>query len=148
MKAYFEAMGIDPTTKSGKAKLAEAYNKAHDIRKFEIEMYWTRSTYLWTIQAAALAGFALVGSEISLGDLSFIRGSATYSETLFKCTVIFSICAFGLFSSYIWILLLLGAKHWQNNWERHVDALEDHVSGALYKTYPGREFLHRTVFQN
>ncbi|NQE77080.1 hypothetical protein [Pantoea ananatis] len=28
------------------SKLKEAYDKAHDIRKFEIELYWKRTTYI------------------------------------------------------------------------------------------------------
>lgn len=136
MNAYFRKMGIDPRRKSDKAKLTEAYNKAHDIRKFEIEMYWKRSAYLWTIQAAALAGFALVGSRINLENFNLDQDSDNLSSSILQCIVIFSICTFGMFSAYVWVLLLKGSKHWQSNWERHLDLLEDHVSGALYKTYP------------
>jgi len=60
-KLYFEALGIDPDDKSceSKARLREAYDKAHQIRQFEIDLYWRRSAYLWTMQAAVFAGIAL-----------------------------------------------------------------------------------------
>lgn len=41
-------------TNSDVAKLREAYDKAHDIRKFEIELYWKRTTYVWTLIAALI----------------------------------------------------------------------------------------------
>lgn len=61
-KLYFEALGIDLEDKSeeNRCRLREAYDKAHEIRQFEIELYWRRSTYFWTMQAAVLAGIALV----------------------------------------------------------------------------------------
>ncbi|OHC54509.1 MAG: hypothetical protein A3D16_10065 [Rhodobacterales bacterium RIFCSPHIGHO2_02_FULL_62_130] len=31
--------------------------------------------------------------------------------------------------------MLVGAKFWQDNWERHIDLLEDFVTGPIYKTY-------------
>jgi hypothetical protein len=30
---------------------------AHDIRKFEIDLYWKRATYFWAFIAVAFAGF-------------------------------------------------------------------------------------------
>lgn len=141
---YFEALGITPgDDKSELKKLREAYDKAHDIRKFEIEMYWRRSAYLWTLQGAALAGLALI---LSTG--TFTEGCLPpASETTEQCylawvrlVVIVAIWCFGTFTAFVWLLLLRGAKFWQNNWERHVDFLEDQISGALYKTYPVTKF--------
>lgn len=40
----------------------------------------------------------------------------------------------GLTFSSAWYLVNRGSKFWQNNWERHVDLLEDQVFGPLYKT--------------
>jgi len=40
--------------------------------------------------------------------------------------------------------MISGAKFWQDNWERHIDALEDSVTGPLYKTYfVSKEQPHR-----
>lgn len=138
--SYFEALGIEPIDKeSEKERLREAYNKAHDIRKFEIEMYWRRSAYLWTFQGAALGGLALILSTAKPEVICFQSNLGTAENcfhTWITSVAIVAIWCFGVFAAYVWLLLLRGAKFWQNNWERHVDLLEDQFSGALYKTYP------------
>lgn len=137
--AYFDALGIDPNgaTKDELERLREAYYKAHDIRKFEIEMYWRRSAYLWTLQAAALAGLALISAEFKFTSWNCLEtGIDGCTSARIRLVLIIAIWCFGMFSAYVWLLLLRGAKFWQNNWERHVDCLEDFFSGALYKTYP------------
>lgn len=139
---YFRALGFDLTLEAlqPSERLREAYDRAHDIRKFEIQMYWTRSAYLWTIQAAALAGLALVASEFEATSWQCAGLNEAERENCFanqfRLMLVIAIWTFGAFTAYTWLLLLKGAKHWQNNWERHVDILEDKVSGALYKTYP------------
>ena len=35
----------------------KALERALDIRKFEIDLYWKRAAYFWTFIAATLAGF-------------------------------------------------------------------------------------------
>jgi hypothetical protein len=96
----------------------EALRQALDIRKFEIELYWKRSTYFWTLTAAALAGFfSLSGSA-----------SSTLPEAQFIVSCL------GLVLSLGWYLATRGSKFWQANWERHVDLLEDSIMGPLYKT--------------
>lgn len=139
---YFDGLGVNPGSGNmdDLERLREAYNRSHDIRKFEIEMYWRRSAYLWTLQAAALAGLALTASEFELTSWNCGGASESAVDNCFgnqmRFLILLSIWCFGTFSAYIWLLLLKGAKHWQNNWERHVDVLEDYFSGALYKTYP------------
>ena len=36
-----------------------ALNRAHEIRKFEIELYWKRATYFWLLQAAVFTALGL-----------------------------------------------------------------------------------------
>ena len=36
--------------------------------------------------------------------------------------------------TWAWYLVNRGSKYWQENWENHVDMLEDAVIGPLYKT--------------
>lgn len=43
-------------TESSKAKRKDAYEKAYEIRKFEITLFWQRATYYW---AFILASFTL-----------------------------------------------------------------------------------------
>ncbi|GMO44960.1 MAG: hypothetical protein Ta2F_19210 [Termitinemataceae bacterium] len=39
----------------------------------------------------------------------------------------------GLFMSLCWYCVGKGSKYWQENWEKHVDWLEDDIMGPLYK---------------
>ena len=95
----------------------KALEFALDIRKFEIELYWKRATYFWAFIAASFAGYAIV-YKVSSANNSWLL-------LVFSCL--------GLIFSVAWYLVNRGSKFWQNNWERHVDLLEDHVIGPLYK---------------
>jgi hypothetical protein len=92
--------------KSDKKLLLE---KALDIRKFEIELYWNRSRYFWTFIGITFGGFfALKYSEIpNKNELSYL------------------VSLVGLVLSLAWYLGNRGSKFWQSNWEKHVDYIED-----------------------
>jgi hypothetical protein len=95
-----------------------AYDQALEIRQFEIELYWKRATYFWTLIAASFAGyFALASSEKSRAH-----------------GLLFLVSCLGLVLSTGWYLVNRGSKYWQANWESHVDSLEDDFAGPLYKT--------------
>ena len=98
-------------------KRAKALNIALDIRKFEIELYWKRATYFWTFIAAALAAFGA------------IQASTVTNKT--DLSVILS--CLGIVFSFGWLAVNRGSKHWQENWENHVDMLEDKEVGPIYK---------------
>lgn len=99
-------------------KRKRAHELALDIRKFEIELYWKRATYFWTLIAATFAGFFALASQkpISHPILPFL------------------VSCIGLVLSTSWYLVNRASKYWQENWERHVDSLEDEFAGPLYKT--------------
>lgn len=107
---------------SFRGKEEEALRYALDIRKFEIELYWKRATYFWTFIGASLAGYIAVQSfeDQVRQDLSVI------------------LSCLGLVFSFAWALVNRGSKFWQENWEKHVDMLEDSVTGPLYKTVLSR----------
>jgi hypothetical protein len=97
-----------------------ALEHALDIRKFEIELYWKRATYFWTFIGATFAGYGAVqvasgGSESAKTDLSVI------------------LSCLGFVLSFAWFCANKGSKQWQENWENHVDMLEDGEVGPLYK---------------
>lgn len=100
-----------------------ALEHALDIRKFEIEMYWKRATYFWTFIGATLAGFFLLISRMDLDKRNSTDG-----------IILLALCSLGFIFTYCWYLVNRGSKFWQNNWERHVDMLEDEIIGPLYKT--------------
>jgi hypothetical protein len=110
---------------SGKAE--RALEAALDIRKFEIELYWKRATYFWALIAVAFAGH-------------FTILSARWLEEPDKSTYAFMVAVIGFVFTFAWFLANKGSKFWQENWENHVDMLEDAVIGPLYKTV-----LHRPV---
>jgi hypothetical protein len=88
--------------------------KAYEIRNFEIDKYWQRSTYFTLFISAIFIGYY----QDSLQNNSFLR-------------IVLEILGFCV--SYIWYLSNRGAKFWQENWEKHIDFLEDDV-GKLYKS--------------
>ena len=93
-----------------------ALAQALDIRKFEIEMYWKRATYFWTLIAVCFAGYGLTFGKTNIGFLPT------------------ALCCIGLVFSVGWSLVIKGSKQWQENWENHVEVLEDSIQGPLYKT--------------
>ncbi|PFB50932.1 hypothetical protein CN396_01725 [Bacillus thuringiensis] len=96
----------------------EAHKQALDIRKFEIDMYWKRATYFWTIIGVIFAGYFLLMKDDVVSK---------------HPTLILLLNCIGFIFSLSWYLVNRGSKYWQNNWEKHVDLLEDKVTGPLYK---------------
>ena len=101
------------------SKAKGALEHALDIRKFEIELYWKRAAYFWTLIGATLAGYGALQATSSrnqrIEDLSVVLASV------------------GLVLSFGWFCANKGSKQWQENWENHVDLLEDSKIGPLYK---------------
>ncbi len=105
-----------------KGKEEAAFKVAMEARKFEIQMYWTRTAYFWTLTAAALAGFF---------------ASLEKTEKIYS----FVLSCIGVILSLGWSLANKGSKYWHENWENHVQMLEDASIGPLHKTllYRGAE---------
>jgi len=100
----------------------EAYKIANDNRKFEIENYWKRANYYWLFQASVYAGYFY---------------SITAENNSYLCKnpgIIVGITCLGFLTALAWLLSNKGSKQWQENWENHVDQLEDGITGPLYKT--------------
>ena len=86
----------------------DALVRALETRRFEIELYWRRATYFWTLIAASLAAFfLLMSADNPRQDLIFI------------------VACIGVTLSLAWYLANRGSKYWQENWERHIDVLEN-----------------------
>lgn len=103
------------------SKRYKALLQALETRKFEIEMYWKRATYFWALIAASLIGYgAMTGSG----------GAPEGEKQVIRCVI----SALGVLFSFAWVLVNKGSKQWQENWENHVDLLEDAVIGPLHKT--------------
>ncbi len=108
-----------------------ALMRAQENRTFEIELYWKKAAYFWAFIGAAFAGYIAVQSRDPVG--------ATDLSVILACL--------GLVFSFAWYCVNRGSEKWQENWEKHVDMLEDYVTGPLYKTVltrdEPREFRHR-----
>ena len=123
---YFEAIGTKDT-----AKLKPALVAAHDIRKFEIELYWKRATYFWLLQAAIFTalGFMWHGQDADAAGL-----------------VPLGLTSLGFLTAIASWFAAEGSKFWQENWERHIDILEDNQGVLLHKTaWVGRDGIRWSV---
>ncbi|GAB4061597.1 hypothetical protein [Uliginosibacterium sediminicola] len=123
-KTYDELFKKDPEI------LKEALKQAHEIRKFEIELYWKRATYFWTFIGAAFVGYAAFFNAATTGNLPSPNPEREFILVLIACI--------GLVFSVAWHCVNKGSKFWQENWENHVELLEDKVFGPLYKTLTRR----------
>jgi|SRR5579871_3445620 len=109
-KHYFQALG---TTDAGNLK--DACNRAHQIRQFEIELYWKRATYFWALQ---LIAFTALGFVLKDGEVKS-RGLLLVADTV------------GVITAFAGYLTACGSKFWQENWEAHVDMLESEMGTRL-----------------
>jgi hypothetical protein len=121
---YFRTLGFDPIQASAKHQLVAALTRAYQQRSFEIEHYWKRATYFWGFQIAIFAAFGLLWRASSIVEW----GALTVA-----------LPGLGLLTAVANSITARGSKFWQNNWEHHIDMLEDTVEGRLYKTVWLRE---------
>jgi hypothetical protein len=105
---------FDESAEKRKAALASAL----DNRKFEIDLYWRRATYFWTLIGASLVAY---GAAQALKAPAVGRDLSVFVSCL------------GFVFSFAWYCANRGSKQWQENWENHVDLLEDEITGPLYK---------------
>jgi hypothetical protein len=116
---YKAAFGIVGATERSDPK--RALDLALEIRRFEIDLYWRRATYFWAFLAVTFAGyFALLAAK----DM---RPGA-------KGEALLTVLCLGVVFSVAWYFVNRASKFWQENWESHVDLLENAVTGPLYKT--------------
>jgi hypothetical protein len=117
---YLRTLGLDSTEKDKDKRLA-AFTRACERRDFEIELYWKRATYFWAFQVAIFAAFGLLwrAADAAAGDWSPI-------------TIL--LAALGILTALTHSLSVRGSGFWQQNWESHIDILENEFEGSLYKT--------------
>jgi hypothetical protein len=96
-----------------------ALEHALDIRKFEIELYWKRSTHFWTLIGASFAAYGVLSAASANPD---------------RRHLVVLVSSMGVVLSMAWYCVNRGSKRWQENWENHVDLLGDDVIGPLYRT--------------
>lgn len=107
------------------SKWISAYNTAADTRKFEIELFWKRSTFFWAFIAAIYTAYF----HVLINIYKNVHGA-------FALVVL---SALGLFFCVSWYFASMASKHWQENWESHIDLLEDDITGPLFKTHSSEQ---------
>lgn len=96
-----------------------ALERAHEIRKFEIELYWKRASHFWLLQAAVFTAIGLTWR---------------FSTPALSPLIPVALAALGSVTAFAGYLSAKGSKFWQENWEHHIDMLEDEFEGRLHKT--------------
>jgi hypothetical protein len=91
-----------------------ALERAWSNRDFEISLFWKRAAYFWVFIALSYTGLFK----------EFISNDIVIKLTLSLICITLS---------FIWILVQIGSKRWQENWESHIDMLEDKIEGPIYK---------------
>lgn len=104
----------------------QALDRAWSVRNFEIDLYWKRSLYFWGFQVAFLAGGGVAFGMLNEADRQVEPFLLAFGALL---------SLLGCISATLWAALERGSKDWQDNWERHIDLLEEEFTGAIYKTY-------------
>ena len=115
---YMKQFGLP---EAAKTDIERALAQALEIRKFEIELYWKRAAYFWAFLAITLGGYGAVYA-------------ARICPRWEKGEALLAISCFGVVFAVAWYFVNRASKFWQENWENHVDLLEDAVAGPLYKT--------------
>ncbi len=115
--AFFQALGVSPNPPEVSHK--DALAVALDERARELEFYWKRTTYAWTLTGAVFAGYFALAKE----------AARDYS-------VLGVVACIGVVSSVAWWCLNRGSKYWQENWELQVDLLELEHHGPLHRINP------------
>jgi hypothetical protein len=125
-EGYKSLFGIDHPPNYGLNK--RALKKAWEARNFEIDKFWQRSAYLWGFIALIFTGYFIV-----------VTGES--SEKAERMYLDLYLILLGLIFSVAWFLVIRGSRQWQENWEKHIDWLEDAITGPLYKTmwYTGKK---------
>ena len=112
-------MGWESTLDEGVIKAA--LTRAHEIRQFEIDLYWKRANYFWLLQAAVLTAFGvMLAAEDKAHKIPELLPLA--------------LSCLGFVSAFAGWLSARGSKFWQKNWEKHIDCLEDEFEGKLHKS--------------
>jgi membrane protease YdiL (CAAX protease family) len=112
--------------------MREAYDKAWTTRNFEIDKFWLRTAFFWGFIAMIFGGYIKVMTSED-------------NEKLLSMNFDIYLIMLGITFSVAWFLVILGSKSWQENWEAHIDMLEDKITGPLYKTINCNRFPFYSV---
>jgi hypothetical protein len=127
--------GAAPATPSHSEniRITKAYERACANRDFEIKLFWQRSLFFWGFVSVCFVGYF----QISTSKDGYPHELKLYCILL------------GLLFSVAWLLIIKASKHWQENWEAHIDALEEYVTAPIFQivnySVPGNSSNPRSV---
>ena len=104
-------------------KQKEALKIAHDIRKFELDLYWRRAIYFWAFIVSIFTAF-----------LALLTTNDVWSSESYKHMALMYVSIVGLMFSMAWYCVNRSSKHWQQNWEEVITQLEQNITGTIYYT--------------
>lgn len=125
----------DKTKPQQEHPLKPALEQALENRRFEIELYWKRSTYFWTISTVILGGYVSIAKD----TCNSIPCNSAFSSSPIAGLAPTLIAWIGLILAVSWYLANKGSKFWMENWENQVAILSEEVIGPIYST-----ILHRS----
>jgi hypothetical protein len=99
---------------NGKARALEL---ALEMRKIESQLHWKKAVYFGVFIVALFGGYGLVQK--------LDEPAKALLSVLLSCL--------GLVVSFGWYCANRASNYWQQNWDNHVDILEDAVMGPLNK---------------
>lgn len=109
-------------------KIKTAYDSAHDIRKFEISLYWQRTAYVWGFIPLLIAGYGYF-------FVHFFDSNVLEPNKTIYCTLMLITSLIGLVFTLSWRKMLQSSKFWQENWELSIAVLEKFITGNLHKIH-------------
>ncbi|MGR5944892.1 RipA family octameric membrane protein [Enterobacter sp. C4G1] len=131
-RTYFNCLKLDSDDLK---KISVAFEKAHDIRKFEISLYWQRSTFL-------LGFMSVLAVTLAYCFSTYLDKDSSDNTKFILLLTATSVSLLGLIMSLIWKRIVKAGKYWQNNWEFHINILEPYVSGNLHKIHFYKKSSH------
>ncbi|MNB76754.1 hypothetical protein D3C75_234250 [compost metagenome] len=123
LKDYSNPVSV--LTLQDRVRIKEAFEKTHHIREYEINLYWSRLNYLWTITAVLFASWGVILN-------SMINPEDGHAINDLQYLTVFLISMFGLALTIVSKFITKAGKHWQQVWEYHLTLLEPFQSGQLY----------------
>lgn len=114
-------------------KIKKAYDTVVRTREFEINLYWDRTKYFWAfITTIYVAYYNVLIKMYAVNKSCEMVEKEVFSHGHLPLLIL---AGLGFLFSVAWILANKGSRHWQENWEKHMDLLEDYVTGPLHKTF-------------
>ncbi len=138
LKQYFNL--VFGTARPSKERLKAALNRAHELRQFEIRLYWQRNLMIWGFMFALFTGYIILFSATNDNINAYVGQDNPKMQSM-----LFAISGLGSLTFIAWLIFESVARSWLKNWEYHIDYLEYSISENLHKTIIGKRATFYSV---